>query len=70
LRKKYTLNSTFSEVMVLVHCKAEVSTFLSFFSGKAGSEFFRSHTQSFPLTDCDDQTTGNSIIQNKQKHII
>jgi len=49
---------TFSEVMVSMHCKAVVSTFVNSFLGKGGSKFFRSHTHSFPLSDYGDQMTG------------
>lgn len=38
-----------------MHCKAVVSTSVSSFLGKGGSTFFRSHTHSFPLADCEDQ---------------
>lgn len=61
IRKKNNKKMTLSEVMLPMHCADMVSTFVSFCSGKAGSEFFRSHTQSFPLTDCNGQIIGNWI---------
>lgn len=48
LNKKCTL----SEVMLLMHFKAVVSTFVSSSLGNRGSKFFRSHTHSFPVADC------------------